>query len=301
MTSLANPSRSSGRNPVRPETLATLSPLPLLSACGTDSADGGKDIPSTAAGDRKAPPASKVPDEFENRTAKMAMDPGFGALNSVKEGTTESEGLNVDLAKAVSKEPGIRAELVSASFARTIDAVTSGRYDLSVSAVTGTVERRREVGFVDYVPTRQAFFVPTGNPKKTEGGVKDTCGLEPSITPGTTDEALFKRIFDACKPAGSKRPEAVRVAGVSAAFPAPDPGRAAAVIRENSSRHPGTSEPDHSRTSCPGTDSGTKDTGLRDVFPASRSPADNRGYRRILDRRKQSAGSLSKPGTDLGK
>src|SRR5690348_14542180 len=58
-------------------------------------------------------------------------------------------GFDVDIARAIARELGVKAELVNASFDGVFPALQNGRFDVVVSAVTITPERSVTLLFSD--------------------------------------------------------------------------------------------------------------------------------------------------------
>lgn len=304
---MLNPMRSRRSVRLLAASLAGVAAL-ALSGCGGDSDAGADDAanPNVVPADPKAPLYDKLPSEYQDKKITIALDPGFGVLNSVKEGSKEFDGLNADLAKAVGAELGAEVELVPAAFAQILVGVDSGRYDLSMSAVTDTTERQAEVDFVDYLEVTQSLFVPEGNPKGITEDILSACGLKLSVVQGTTDEELFAKITDACAEAGESEPTQVNLDSVDAAYLAIESGRIDAMIRENSSNRTDTTA---ERVDLPygssyyfGAVFAKDATELRDAWLAGIEGIIESGeYSKILDENNQSAIALDKPGINLQK
>lgn len=217
--------------------------LSLLAVAACGGSEDTATNPNVVQANRDAPLHDILPTQYQDRTITVAMDPSFGVLNSVKTGTSEFDGLNADLAKAIAEELGIQIELVPSAFAQIVLGVSSGRFDMSMSAVTDTVERQKIVDFVDYLEVKQALFVQQGNPHGLTSAMDSACGLNLSVVPGTPDEELFDKISDACRKANKAEPRAVSIESVDAGYLALESGRIDAMIRENSSgRAGGTAE-----------------------------------------------------------
>lgn len=283
-----------------------------LGSCGSSGtgAEGGATPPAGSAEggtDASAPLHNLLPEKYRNAPLKVAMDPAFGELNSVKPGTTEFQGLNVDLARAVAKQLGVEVQFLPTPFAQIIVGIKNSRYDTSMSAVTDTVERQKEIDFVDYVQTRQVLFVAGGNPKHI--GPKETglCGLSVSVVAGSTDEWLYDKIATACAAAGKPKPAKVILDGVAASYLALSSGRVDAIIRENSSRHqvPQQLEMldiDYGRVSYFGTIFTKDNRELRDAFlEAFKAIVKSGEYDKILAAHDQSAIALHEVGLNLAK
>ena len=93
---------------------------------------------------------------------KVGIDatyPPFG----IAEGNTFS-GFDVDIARAIARELGVEAELVNASFDGVFPALQNGNFDVVISAVTITPERRATMLFSDpYIAAGQQIAVRGGS------------------------------------------------------------------------------------------------------------------------------------------
>lgn len=97
----------------------------------------------------------------------LGTDPTFAPFEfKGKDG--QIQGFDVDIARAVAKDLGVRLEVRAVGFGALMPAaVTSGRVDLAMSAVTITPERAKVVSFSPpYYRSSQVFIVRGGNPGK---------------------------------------------------------------------------------------------------------------------------------------
>lgn len=77
----------------------------------------------------------------------------------------EFSGFDVDIARSVARELGVRAELVNASFDGVFPALQNGSFDVVISAVTITPERRATMLFSDpYIAAGQQVVVRSDSP-----------------------------------------------------------------------------------------------------------------------------------------
>ncbi|PVX59584.1 transporter substrate-binding domain-containing protein [Rhodococcus globerulus] len=278
--------------------------LLTVTACGgsSDSATN----PNVVHVDPEAPLYRMLPAQYQDKTINIALDPSFGVLNSVKPGTSEFDGLNADLAKAIAEELGMQIELVPSAFAQIVLGVGSGRFDMSMSAVTDTVERQNTVDFVDYLEVKQALFVQQGNPKGVSPSLDSACGLNLSVVRGTPDEDLFSKISDVCLKAGKEAPQAVSIENVDAGYLAIESGRIDAMIRENSSGRSGAKveriDVENGLKYYFGAIFSKDETALRDTWLAGIERIIESGkYASILEENDKSAIALTVPGINLQK
>ena len=97
----------------------------------------------------------------------LGTDPTFAPFEfKGPDGTIQ--GFEIDLARAVAKDLGVRLEIRAVGFGALMpQAVTSGRVDMAISAITITPERAKVVSFSQpYFRSAQVFIVRAGNPGK---------------------------------------------------------------------------------------------------------------------------------------
>ena len=89
---------------------------------------------------------------------RVGIDPTYPPFG-IAEGD-EFSGFDVDIARAIAHELGVRAELVNASFDGVFPALQNGTFDVVISAVTITPERRATLLFSDpYIAAGQQIVV----------------------------------------------------------------------------------------------------------------------------------------------
>ncbi len=110
-------------------------------------------------------------------------------------------GADVDIGRAIAAQLGVKAEFVNASFDSLVPALQSGKYDMSMSAMTVTKKREEVVDFVSYLSAGTSFYV------KTQGGpdinsTADLCGRSVAVEKGTTQSDAASAQTPKCKAAG---------------------------------------------------------------------------------------------------
>lgn len=120
-------------------------------------------------------------------------------------------GSDVDIAVEIAHRLGLESRIENSVFSTIIEAVTSGKCDIIVSAQNITTDRLGQVNMIPYFQAGQAFVVAKGNP----AGIKtelDLCGKKAAAETGTTEVeyvngtgdyaggGLNKKCTDASKP-----------------------------------------------------------------------------------------------------
>lgn len=156
-------------------------------------------------------------------------------------------GLDKDLAEAIGQKLGVKLEFENMSFDAIIPALAANRYDMAMSAMTDTEERRKKVDFVDYFTSGGGFLVKHGNPKKIHS-LADICGVTAAIDKGTTEIEDAKKASEDCVKAGKPEVKVEVHPGTSKIVLALQSGRADVAMIDTSAgayiaqQHPGDFE-----------------------------------------------------------
>jgi polar amino acid transport system substrate-binding protein len=78
---------------------------------------------------------------------------------------SKAVGADIDIAGAISRAMGVKAEFKNVVFDSIIAALLTKKCDAIISAMNDTAERRKVVDFVDYLKVGQSLMVKKGNPK----------------------------------------------------------------------------------------------------------------------------------------
>jgi polar amino acid transport system substrate-binding protein len=122
---------------------------------------------------------------------RVGMDPSFPPFEFV-DGNGQAAGLDVDLARAIGGELGIRTELVTLGFDELIDAVAAHRVDAAISALPIMPERTQEVRFSE--PYAQAGVVLAARQGSALRGPADLGGLAVGVEWGSQGDAEARRL-----------------------------------------------------------------------------------------------------------
>jgi polar amino acid transport system substrate-binding protein len=161
-----------------------------FAACGGDDDSGGATkTPTKSTAATKTPSAgidiSGVP-ELKDGKLTVGSDIEYAPIEYFVEGTQNATGLDVDLMNAMGEAMGVDVEFQQvADFAAIVQDLKTKRYDVVMSAISITVERRAEIDFVEYFgPAGTGVLVPTGNPKGITS-IEGLCGLTVGAQVGT--------------------------------------------------------------------------------------------------------------------
>ena len=93
-------------------------------------------------------------------------------------------GLDVDMANALAKELGVKAQFINTGFDGIIGALQAKRFDVIMSAMTITAERQQEIDYIPYFTAGTGILVQAGNPKNIQT-LADLCGKNVAVQLGT--------------------------------------------------------------------------------------------------------------------
>jgi polar amino acid transport system substrate-binding protein len=123
---------------------------------------------------------------------KIAVDDTFPPME-YRNDQNKLVGFDIDLAKAVSKELGVKVEFIPTAWDGILPGLDAKRYDIIMSSMNITDERKQKVDFVEYMKLGQVVAVKTGNPLKIQTK-EDLSGKIVGVQLGTTSESAAKEI-----------------------------------------------------------------------------------------------------------
>jgi polar amino acid transport system substrate-binding protein len=109
------------------------------------------------------------------------------------------EGIDVDIANAITAKWGIKFEMQTAPFDGILPALGT-KYDIGISAFSVTNERMKVVDFVSYFLSGSLWAVQTGNP--TGFDPQNICGSDLALQSGTWHMDVIVKESEACVAAG---------------------------------------------------------------------------------------------------
>lgn len=113
-------------------------------------------------------------------------------------------GIEADLMSALGKALGLKVDVTNTKFAAMVTGLVSRRFDVAMSDFSDTLERQKQVTFVDYTRAGQILVVAKGNPKGIHT-LADLCGKSAAGPSGSLSVALAqeqsKKCTDEGKPA----------------------------------------------------------------------------------------------------
>lgn len=110
-------------------------------------------------------------------------------------------GIEANLMSALGKALGLKVEVTNTKFAAMVTGLVSRRFDVAMSDFSDTLERQKQVTFVDYTRAGQILVVAKGNPKGIRT-LADLCGKSAAGPTGSLSVALAKEQSKKCTDEG---------------------------------------------------------------------------------------------------
>ncbi len=102
----------------------------------------------------------------------MGSDTAYPPFENME--NNKAVGFDVDIAEAIAKKLDLELEVISTAWDGIIPGLKSNKYDIIMSAMTITEDRKKQINFSDpYIDSDQSIAVVTGSPIKDEAGLKD--------------------------------------------------------------------------------------------------------------------------------
>ncbi|MDO8148065.1 MULTISPECIES: ABC transporter substrate-binding protein [unclassified Isoptericola] len=121
----------------------------------------------------------------------------------VEEGSDEITGLDHDLGQAIGAVLGVDFTFAAQKFDGIIPAIQAGKYDVTISAMTDTVERQEALTFVDYSASGTGMLVADGNPEGITT-YTDLCGRPVAAQAGSKQVELVQDWAAECEESGAE-------------------------------------------------------------------------------------------------
>ncbi|SDL32445.1 ABC transporter substrate-binding protein [Nonomuraea jiangxiensis] len=174
---------------------------------------------------------AKLPADIQSGGLKMTSSLGYPPMNMIGSDGKTAVGLDPSLGRAIARKLGVKLAITDEEFNSQIPGIITGRYDILMSSMSDTPERRTKVSFVDYVKAGAGMVVAKGNPE----GIKtpaDLCGKTISVVDNGSSLELAENTDAECEKNGEKGLEMLKFAGDQEALLQVNNGRAQANITD---------------------------------------------------------------------
>jgi polar amino acid transport system substrate-binding protein len=144
-----------------------------------------------------------VPSKYKSKGLTFAEDASYAPNEFIGSDGKTVVGMDADLANAIARVLGVKANITNATFDAIIPGLASGKYDVGMSSFTDTKERQKTVDFVTYFSAGTSFYT------KAQGGANVTglsslCGLAVAVEKGTTQQDDATAQSKKCTSSGKK-------------------------------------------------------------------------------------------------
>lgn len=113
-------------------------------------------------------------------------------------------GIEADFMQALEKVLDVKIEVINTGFSSMVIGLLSKRIEVAMSDFSDTLEREKQVDFVDYTKTGQMLVVAKGNPLKIHT-LEDLCGHVAAGPTGSLSVQLAEQQSDKCAAAGKPK------------------------------------------------------------------------------------------------
>lgn len=153
----------------------------------------------------KANPAltAALPESVRTAGLKMTTSEGYPPMELFATDGKTLIGVDPSLGRAIANKLGVKISISNEDFNAQIPGVTTGRYDIIMSSMTDTEERRKTVSFVDYVQAGNGWVVKKGNPSGM-GAPMTACGKTVAVVDNGSSLTLAETFDKGCKAAGKE-------------------------------------------------------------------------------------------------
>lgn len=162
----------------------------LLTGCAanadsgaTDETDSGTTAEFGVTVDEAA--AALLPQEFKDSGVIIAATAVGYEPYEFKDDDGEFAGLDIDLGHAIGATLGVEVEFQDASYDSITGAVKSGRYDISLTGYTASVEKQEQNDLIAYAQSELSILVAAGNPLAIDG-LAGLCGTRVGVEKGSS-------------------------------------------------------------------------------------------------------------------
>jgi polar amino acid transport system substrate-binding protein len=170
----------------------------VAAGCGSDNNDNTSST-SSSGGELTATPdinvakddsiASTVPAEVQSSgELTVAADATYPPMEFYAKGDNSTViGADADIAKALGQVMGLTAKVQNVPFDSILPGLAANKYNLGMSSFTDTLDRQKEVDFVDYAQAGTGFYSSADSDLDPQT-LDDLCDHSVAVEKGTTQQ-----------------------------------------------------------------------------------------------------------------
>ncbi|MFI6909075.1 ABC transporter substrate-binding protein [Nonomuraea sp. NPDC050394] len=281
--------------------IALVAVCALGAGCGRSSS--GTAAPSAPAPGGKSAKELVPQSVREAGVLRVATSEGYPPMEMYKPGTQELTGVDPDLATAIGTRLGLKTTVTNAAFDGLIPGLQGGRWDIAMSSLSDTAQRRQAVDFVDYFNAGGSVMVKKGNPEGITS-LADLCGKKVVLAKGSSNLEIGKRQNDKC----AKKMEILQSEDAPTGLLTIDSGRTVATIVDSPVAYMFAKETGKYEVLAEQYDAGPwgiavgkQNTGLRDaIAKALQEMVEDGSYKAVLDKYGTGPNAVSKVTINTG-
>jgi polar amino acid transport system substrate-binding protein len=176
--------------------VVAISSVVIISGCGRSTSGTSSDTSAPGPADSGKAAKDLLPEDIKaSGVLKVATAEGYPPMEMYAEGSTELIGVDPELGELIADQLGLKFEITNASFPGLIPGLQSNQWDLAMSSMSDTEERRKAVNFVDYFTAGGSIMVKKGNPEGI-GSIADLCGKKVVGAKGSSNLAILNDYND---------------------------------------------------------------------------------------------------------
>ena len=135
-------------------------------------------------------------DKVKNKgTLTMALNPHFAPFEfkTIQDGKDTIAGADIEIAKAIGDELGVKVKFSEMSFDNVLASVQSGKADIAISGISATKERQKIFDFSDtYYDSETVLLVKKDATEKTYKQISDFSKKSIAVQKGSIQENIAK-------------------------------------------------------------------------------------------------------------
>ncbi|WP_223691273.1 ABC transporter substrate-binding protein [Leifsonia poae] len=164
--------------------LMAVAALALAGCVDNSTPSGGSSKSSAGTVTKDAALAASLPKDIASAgVLTVGMDDTYPP-NEYKDDNGNPAGWDVDLTNAIGAKLGLKISYQISTFDNIIPSITGGKDDIGVSSFTDTVEREKQVDFVNYYTAGIQWAAPKGKTVDPN----NACGLKVAVQATTTED-----------------------------------------------------------------------------------------------------------------
>lgn len=159
----------------------------VVTACGSEPK-----LPDETKNEQKKTTANTLAEIKEKGIITIGLDDTFPPME-FRNDKNELVGFDIEFGEAIAKELGVEVKYVPSAWDGILPGLDAKRFDIVLSSMNVTDDRKKEVDFVEYFGAGQIVAVKAGNPLNIKS-VDDLKGKVVGVQMGSTGETAADSI-----------------------------------------------------------------------------------------------------------